>query len=251
METDSVCPNCGYQVKQEDYYCPSCRHRIEFISSGNREVVDLEPIAEMVQLSKALIVSSLLYMIAIALTTAQSVILSFVPNASAATQSIIVMASISMSSASASYLAALVFGPSRRLRKLHYPVLLTFLLGIGNFLLVIGLASIYPFPSTLDTIVAGLGNSANVLQLASQYSTFFVLVGTAGFLGIFGTIGLVLTLLRSSRILAQPLIYYGMLAGVVGTFAELISGLPVFLFLAPLLIILGARKSLNSEFPQI
>ena len=204
----------------------------------------------MVQLSKALILSSILYAISVVLSTVESALSLIGSGNWLNAQSIAAMASIAMASVSALSLGALMTAPARRLSRLHYPSLLVIILGIANLLLVIGLASIFPFPSTLDNIVNGLASSANVLQLASQYSLFFALAGFAGLFGIIGTIGLLLALHRSSRILRQPLIYYGMIAGILCTFIEAISGLSIILLLAPILIIIGARRSLEPDFKQ-
>lgn len=250
MEPHNICPNCGYQVSEDDYYCPSCKHRIEFTSSSTEERIEIEPVIEMVQLSKALILSSILYAISVALSTAESALSLIGSGNWVKAQSVAAMASIAVASVSALSLGAFMAAPARKLSRLHYPSLLVITLGIANLLLVIGLASIYPFPSTLDNIVNGLASSANALQLASQYSLFFILAGFAGLLGIIGTIGLLLALHRSSRILRQPLIYYGMIAGILCTFIEAISGLSIILLLAPILIIIGARRSLEPDFNQ-
>lgn len=238
-------------MKPEDYYCPSCKHRIEFTESAPESPAEPQPVAEMVQLSHALIISSVLYAVSVVLTTAESAIELTNTGSYPGIQSIVTMASIAMASVSAFYLAAYVTGPAHKIRSLHYPSLLTFLLGVANLLLVIGLASIFPFPSTLNNIVTGLGNSAQVLQLASQYTLFFALVGIAGLLGILGTIGLIMVLHRSSRILRQQMIYYGLVAGVACTFIELFTGLSAVLLLAPIFIIIGARRSLEPDLTRI
>ena len=210
LETEHLCPNCGYQVKQEDYYCPSCRHRIEFTNTGNVEVVDLEPVAEKVQILKALLFSSLLYILSIVVSTVQFAF-SYMPyNLPATDDSLLIMGSLALSALSVLYLAGSLFAPSRRLKTLHLPALLTLVLGIGNLLLLTALALIYPSSSTLNGIINQLGNNSAMLQLAEQYSMFFVLVGLAGMLGIIGIIGLLLVFLRSSRILHEPLIHYGL-----------------------------------------
>lgn len=250
LEPHNICPNCGYQVSEDDYYCPSCKHRIEFTSSSAEERVQTEPVTEMVQLSKALILSSILYAISVVLSTVESALGLIGSGIWVNAQSVAAMASIAMASVSALCLGAFMTAPARRLSRLHYPSLLVIMLGIANLLLVIGLASIFPFPSTLDNIVNGLANSANALALASQYSLFFVLAGFAGLFGIIGTIGLLLALHRSSRILRQPLVYYGMIAGIICTLIEVVTGLSIVLLLAPILIIIGARRSLEPDFNQ-
>lgn len=250
MDSELLCPNCGYQVKVDDYYCPSCKHRIEFPSTPEERVVENEPVTEMVQVTKALVISSLIYLVSAVLSSVQSGIQLYNYNYEPTLQSIMVMASIGMASVSAFYLGGASLTPSRRIKRLHYPSLLTIILGMANLLLVIGLASIFPFPSTLNNIVNSLGNSNSVLQIAAQYSVFLALAGTAGFLGIFGLIGLLIYLKRSSLILRQKLIYYGMVAGILCTVLELFSGLSVFLILPPVLIIIGARKSLILNFSE-
>ncbi len=251
METHNICPNCGYQIGEDDYYCPSCKHRIEFTSSTTEGVPEVEPVAEMVQLSRALVLSSVLYAISVVLSTVESVMSFMGAGNLVNAQSIAAMASIAMASVSALCLGAFMTAPARKLRSLHYPSLLVFILGVANLLLVIGLASIFPFPSTLDNIVNGLANSANIMALASQYTLFLAMAGFAGLFGIIGTIGLLLALNRSSRILRQPLIYYGMIAGILCTFLEVITGLSILLLLAPILIIIGARRSLEPDLAQI
>lgn len=250
MEPHNICPNCGYQVSEDDYYCPSCKHRIEFTSRTTETMTEGEPITEMVQLSKALVLSSILYAISVALSTAESALTLFGGGKLVNAQSVTAMASIAMASVSALALGAFMTAPARKLTRLHYPSLLVFILGIANLLLVIGLASIFPFPSTLDNIVGGLANSANVLVLASQYTLFLTLAGLAGLFGIIGTIGLLLALHRSSRILRQPLVYYGMIAGILCTIIEAATGLSIIMLLAPILIIIGARRSLEPDFTQ-
>lgn len=251
MENQKLCPNCGYQVSSDDYYCPSCRHRIEFPTPASAPTTQSVPIQETADLSKTLIWSSLLYIISIILSTAQALMVAIEPGISGDLQSVIVMASVGVSSVSVIYLAMFLIAPSRRFRNLHIPMILTFLFGIANILILIGLASIYPFPGTLNSIVTSLGNSASTLLIASQYLTFFVTLGIAGFIGIFGIIGLLLVLHRSSKILSQPLVYYGMIAGILCTFIELFTGLPLFMIIPPFLIIQGARRSINSNFVPI
>ncbi len=247
MESDKVCPNCGYQVKPEDFYCPSCRHRIDFPVTGSEEMFTPEPISERVQLAKALTESSFIYIASILLSTALFVALSLGLNISSVLQSLLQMASIGLSGTSLIYLAGFLTGPSRKFRKLHVPTLLIYLLGLGNILLVIALGTIFPYSTALNKIVGELGNNANVALLVPQYSTFFALVGIAGFLGLVGTIGFVLALSRSSRILNQPIILYAIIAGLICIFLELVSGIPAFMLLPPVLIINGARNSLSFD----
>lgn len=251
MDSEILCPNCGYQITSEDVYCPSCRHRIDFPATHAQRHVELEPISEIVQLSKALVLSSYLYLISTVLSTAEFSIQLVNTNSMPNTQSIIVMSSIGFGALSALYLGSMSLTPSRRVRSLHFPALLTLILGVANLLLVIGLASIFPFPSTLDSIVNGLASNGNVLQLVSQYGLFFTLFSVSGFLLIIGAIGLILLLLRVSRVLRQPLVYYGMLAGVVCTFLQLLSGLSVVMVIPPILIIVGARRALSSNVAKI
>lgn len=246
MESDIVCPNCGYQVKPEDFYCPSCHHRIEFQVTGSEEMFKHEPIGERVQLAKALTGSSFIYMASILLYTAQFAALALSLSISSEVQSLLEMASIGLSGIALIFMAGFMTGPARKFRKLHIPSLLTYMLGFGNILLVIALGSIFPYSTTLNTLIGALGNSANVTQLASQYSTFFALLGIAGFLGLVGTVGFVLALSRISKILNQPLIYYGIIAGLICVFLEIASGIPAFMLLPPIMIINGARKSLFS-----
>lgn len=244
LENEYFCPNCGYQVKPEEYYCPSCRHRIDLPLEEAPRTSFAEPIAEKVQIAKALVLSSVIYISSIVMSTFQFVLLSMNVNYPAnAVSSIAVIATL-VAGVAAFYLAGGIYTTIKTLKILHYPALLIFILGIANILLATALMLIFPSSSTLNSILTQLGTTGNVTQIAGKYATFFLLVGLASFLGIIGIAGFLIAINRISRILEDSTIRYGLIVAVIFALIEILTGFPLLMVVPPILFIIGAKRSI-------
>lgn len=243
MENELLCPNCGYQVKSDDYYCPSCKHRLDTVTTVARTVETRTTPAQYSSLAGSLIVSSAAYIISIALVSAQYFISIATTATNADLYSMLLVVSTLFSGVSAFLLAIGAYRVSGALRLLRNPSIMLFLLGAGNILLLIALLLIYPSSTTLSSILNQLGNPGSTQTVALAYGPFFALLGIAGIIGLVGLVGLLMVIHRSSRALSQPLIYYGLILGIVMTFVEALAGIPALVVLAPILIIIGARRS--------
>lgn len=244
MEKELLCPNCGYQLKPEDYYCPSCHHRVDVVVTQDLDTPSFEPVREKVQIAKAIELSSWIYIVSTLLSSAQFVLLSLSGSFSPELTSILAILSLLAGAGSAFYLAGGIFPAARSFRALYYPSLLLFVLGVANIILGIALILIFPSTNTLNTIISQISSGSGIQQLSGGIAIFLTLVGIAGLIGIIGIVGLLLATLRISRILGSKLIRYGLITGVVFSLIEALTGLPVLMLVPPVLFILGAREVL-------
>ena len=242
MESERICPNCGYQIKADEYYCPSCRHRVEETRTVPLEMALDEPVAEKVGLARALVFSSFIYLSSVTVSATQFIYLLLLSNPNQTIISVATLLSTGLTAVASIWLASGAYRSSRKIAGLHLPSILTFLFGCSNIVLLIALVTIFPSSGTLNEILTQITSLTLPQQLIQKYSSFFLLAGMAGLLGIPGVIGVVVAILRSSRILSQPLIRYGIFAGIILTFVDAFTGIPFLIIIAPVMIFIGTRR---------
>lgn len=203
-----------------------------------------EPIAEKVRIASALLVSSLIYAGSIILSTVQFFILNLVSSPPAEAVSSIAIVSALFSAVAAFYLAGGIYSTAGTMRKLHYPALLIFVLGIANVLLSIALVLIFPSYSTINSIITQLETSGGVAQIVGEYYSFFLLIALAGMLGIVGMVGFLVAINRVFRVLGERIIQYGLAATIIFAVMEAMAGLPLLMIIPPILFVIGAKRSI-------
>lgn len=231
-------------MKLEDYYCPSCKHRIDLPLEEAPRTTFQEPLAEKVQIAKSLRLSSVLYIVYIVVSTFQFVLLNINSNYPAEIVSSIAVVGTLISAVSAFYLAGGIYSTTRTYRTLHAPALLIFILGIANVLLATALVIIFPSSSTLNGILQQLSTNVSVAQLTGNEATFILIAGLAGLLGLLGMVGFLIAINRISRILEDSMIRFGLISAVIFAIIEALTGVPLLMVIPPILFILGTKRSI-------
>lgn len=251
LESETVCPNCGYQIKPDDYYCPSCRHRVEFAVPPLEPVTVAENPGATKSFSRYLSNSALVYLASVSITAGQFIYASLIAPINADLDSSLMILSTLLATAACFILSVGGLRNSGSIGSLRVPSALLIMLGISNFLLAMGYISIFPSSTTLQTIFTSIVNNGATPQLAMEYAAFFLLVGFAVIAGVVGSIGIILLLRRGARILSSHLISYGLAAGIILAILDGLLGIPVLIIVAPLLIYFGSRNGTSSQLSNI
>ena len=242
------CPNCGYQVAKDEFYCPSCHHQVEFREPApvlNEKIVQ-EPVIEKVILAKALLISSVIFIISLFPSIVNSVYIytyGVLP-----TEMFYITSALELipASVAALWLARGMLAVSAGFRKLHTPAILIMLLGLGDLIMLVAFLIYYPYLSDLQKFTTYPPGSASAISLLYQFLPGLIL-GAIGIMFIFlGLIGLLIGLLRISRGLNERLIKYAIIAGIIMGIIGSAIGVSFLEVVTPLMFVVASRNVLKT-----
>ncbi|MCL4335837.1 MAG: zinc ribbon domain-containing protein [Candidatus Thermoplasmatota archaeon] len=242
------CPNCGYQVAKDEFYCPSCHHQVEFREPApvSYEKIEQEPVVEKVILARALLISSIIFIISLSASVLNSVYVytyGVIP-----TEMFYIISTWELIPASIAslWLARGMLAVSTRFRKLHTPAILIILLGLGDLILLGVFLFFYPSLSNLQKFTTYPPGSASAISLLYQFLPGLIL-GAIGILFIIlGLVGLLIGLLRISKGLNEHLIKYAIIVGIIIGIIGSSIGANFLEVVAPLMFIVASRNVLKT-----